>query len=112
MRQPWSPLVPCGEIIFRYGNVSSERVANPLAVAAPQGQPLCAALEDGLVLVGPWAVADLDEHELRRLAATLGGIDAAGGVLERGAVPAAILRGGRREVAVDLLERGLEGGPG
>src|SRR6185503_15180387 len=62
----------------------------------------------GLVLVGAGTVADLDELEFRRVAAALGGVDAPGGVLERRAVPAAVLRRGRREVLVDLLERALE----
>ena len=78
---------------------------DPLAVAAAERQLLVAAAEDRLVLVGARAVEDLDELQLGRLAAALGGVDAARGLLERVAVPAAVLRGGRREVAVDLLER-------
>jgi hypothetical protein len=85
---------------------------HPLAVAAPERQALGATAEDCLVLVGPRAVEHLDERELGRLGpAALLGVDASGGRFERVAVPAAVGGGGRREVAVDLLERPLEGGP-
>ena len=54
-----------------------QRVVDPLAVAAPERELLGPAAEDGLVLVGAGAVADLDEQEVRRVAAAFGGVDAA-----------------------------------
>jgi len=53
--------------------------------------------------------ADGAESELERLAAVLDGDDAASGVLERGAVPAAVAGRGGGQVAVDLLEGAFEG---
>ena len=86
---------------------------HPLAVAASEREALVTAAEDRLVLVGPGAVEDLDEGELGRLGpAALLGVDATGGLFERVAIPAPVRGGGCGEVAVDLLERALEGGPG
>ena len=85
---------------------------NPVAVAAAERETLAAGdAEDRLVLVGPGTVEHLDEHEVAGLTAALLAVDAAGGILERGAVPAAVLCGGGDEVAIDLLELGLERGP-
>ena len=83
---------------------------HPLAVATAEREALVAAAEDRLVLVGARAVEHLDERELRRLGpAALLGVDAAGGLLERVAVPAAVRGGGRGEVPVDLRERSKAG---
>ena len=60
--------------------------------------------EDRLVLVGAGPVEDLHEQQLGGLGASLVGVDAAGGALERVAVPAAVLRGRIGEVVVGLLE--------
>ena len=61
-----------------------------------------------MIVVGAGPVDDLDELEIGGLAAAFGRVGLAGGGLEGAALPAAVLRVGDREVAVDALEVGLE----
>ena len=87
---------------------------DPVAVAATEDHAVALAagadVEDGLVLVGPGPVDDLDQRELLRLGAELLGADPARGGLEVRAVPAAVARRGGGEVVVDLRQRALERG--
>ena len=85
-----------------------ERLQDPLAVAAAEGQALVADAEDRVVVVGARAVDDLDQVELGGLRAALGRVDPARGGLERVALPAVVFGVGGREVAVDLDEAALE----